>query len=210
MTDARNDGVIDLSIRRDGRVYTVSAPGTGIEVSAGSRDDALRLFAAELSRVQTVMSEHGFELRAAPPGGGGEAGVAVGPTTGMAEKTGPFRRLSVFWQCVIFTLLVLLGINQLILVPALDRAERITLYIFGETSRNAGMRQIGRVVIDRIVELAKATDEITPERREQLRKALRTIAQNSRPMIEALTSEGPTGDGEKKSDASSGSKGNAP
>jgi hypothetical protein len=203
MTEGRSDSVIDLSIRGHDGAYTVTAPGIGIEVSAESRDDALRVFAAELSRVQTVMADHGFQLRTIPREWRGDADAAAGPETATPEKRSASRRLPVFWQCVIFTLLVLLGINQLILVPALDRAERLTLYVFGETSRDAGVRQIGRVVIDRIIDLAKATDEVTPERREQLRKALRTIAENSRPMIDALTSDVSEGENAKKGAAPS-------
>lgn len=198
MTEGRSDSVIDVSIRGHDGAYTVTAPGIGIEVSAESRDDALRMFTAELSRVQTVMAEHGFQLRTVPRERRGVADAAAGPETGTPEKRSVSRRLPVFWQCVIFTLLVLLGINQFILVPALDRAERLTLYVFGETSRDAGVRQIGRIVIDRIIDLARVTDEVTPERREQLRKALRKIAENSRPMIDALTSDVSEGENAKK------------
>jgi uncharacterized membrane protein len=210
MTDSKDNSVIDLSIHERNGTFKVVAPSAGIEVSAESREDALKAFAAELARVQAVMAEQGFQLPFATARGGGGAVEADTPENEAPAKISPYRRISVFWQGVIFTLLVLLGINQLILVPALDRMEKVALYVFGGDGRDPGVRQVGRIAIDRIIDLARATEEITPERREELRKALRTISRNSRPLIDALMSEGAAGEGGTTGTGPSAPKGDGP
>ena len=180
MNSVADEMDLDIEVRRRSNGYILIAYRFGVVV----RSKDLRSGVEELERRVAAIGE---DLR--------EVGVPVTspPIAAPKKESGIFEQLKL-WLVVLFTVAaVLTGLAFLVTAPIISTLANVRsgLSALVPTQEGSGIAATGRAGIDFIIRLSQTLDQVTPERKEELRTAIRKIAREVDAIIEDVKSATP-------------------
>jgi hypothetical protein len=182
---------IDIEVRRRGNEYILVAYQFGVVV----RSKELKSGIEELERRVAIISEDLHEAGILVPSG------AISRTN--HEISGPFAR-----SLVVVLVAVVAVMGSLILVTAAPiiaglLGVRSAISAIVPAEAGSGVGGVGRLGIDLIIKVSQTLDQVTPERKEELRTAIRKIAREVDLIVQDVkelppTSPQPPSNGDKR------------
>ena len=162
----------DLEIRRRSGSYLIVARDIGVIVKSTDLNAGLEEARERIALVMDLYRQAGLQPERSEPV--------------------PPHRVKVNWKDVLAPALVsgltLAGLIIFASVPMVGAAARLTSAIgtLGEARIGLDATSLGRNTIDSIIALGYAMDKVTPERKQELRIAVRSIMRGLSPIIEEV------------------------
>jgi hypothetical protein len=184
-----HDMDIDIEVRRRNDGYVLIAYQFGVVVRSKELNSGME----ELERRIAIIAE---DLR------GVGVPVRSDAVAKAKDEIGLFRRLApsliiILTVAVVFASLVVLATAPIVAVVANVRSEILSALApptptgVGGIEIGTGIARVGRLGIDFIIKFSQTLDQVTPERKEELKTAIRKIAREVDLIIEDVKTAPP-------------------